>query len=121
LDFRAADVYDAGADLFGLALGTLPAHAAADKSGLDDDAWWESAVAVATFDDGHLTAIRLHPIDLGVALPMAHRGTPRVADRNRSDAILDRLTHLSQPYQTTIRVENRVGVVDLRTQGSVER
>jgi poly-gamma-glutamate synthesis protein (capsule biosynthesis protein) len=115
LDFRAADAYDAGTDLFGLALGTAPATAAA-TSGPDQDAWWESAVAVATFEGGRLTRLRLHPIDLGAALPMAARGTPRAADRNRSEAILNRLTRLSQPYQTTIRVENLVGVVDLPAQ-----
>ena len=118
LDFRAADVYDAGTDLFGLALGTTPARPSADTFGPGHDAWWDGAVAVATFNGGRVTALRLHPIDLGVALPMARRGTPRAADRNRSEVILNRLARLSQPYQTTIRVENLVGVLDLQPQAS---
>jgi poly-gamma-glutamate capsule biosynthesis protein CapA/YwtB (metallophosphatase superfamily) len=113
IDARAADVYDAGVDLFSLALGTGAEHDAAPATRLDNPQWWQSVVALATFDEGRLTSIRLQPIDLGVDLAAEDRGTPRMAAPSRAAAILDRLGRLSQAYGTRIRVEGQAGLIDV--------
>jgi poly-gamma-glutamate synthesis protein (capsule biosynthesis protein) len=111
LDFRTADAYDAGVDLFRLALGAVGEHEAVPTFGLHSSEWWQSVIAVAAFDEGQLTSIRLEPIDLGVDLPADSRGLPRIAEPVRSAAILDRLNRLSQPYGTRLQVEGHTGVI----------
>jgi poly-gamma-glutamate synthesis protein (capsule biosynthesis protein) len=114
IDPRAGDVYDAGTDLYALALGALEDsrdYPAVPR--LEEPIWWESVIATATLDHGALKSIWLQPIDLGVDLPMAQRGIPRLAAPQRADEILQRLAHLSQDLGTQIRVENGLGFVDL--------
>jgi poly-gamma-glutamate capsule biosynthesis protein CapA/YwtB (metallophosphatase superfamily) len=114
LDLRDADVYDAGTDLFTIALGTAGDRAETPRSGLDDPEWWQSLVATTTVDDGRITNIRLHPIDLGVDAPQDARGTPRTPSPARAASILDRVSHLSDVYGTRVRVEGSLGVITLR-------
>jgi poly-gamma-glutamate capsule biosynthesis protein CapA/YwtB (metallophosphatase superfamily) len=110
IDPRAGDVYDAGIDLYGLALGAIENS----KNNpvlprLEEPVWWESVIAIATFDHGVLRSIRLQPVDLGVDLPMTQRGLPRLATPDRGIEILQRLAHLSPDLGTQIRVENGLG------------
>jgi poly-gamma-glutamate capsule biosynthesis protein CapA/YwtB (metallophosphatase superfamily) len=114
VDSRAADVYDAGVDLFRLALGVGSEHEAASGTHWDNPEWWQSVVALSTFNDGQLTSIRLQPIDLGVDRPADARGTPRVATPSRATGILDRLTRLSHVYGTRIRIEGQTGMIDVQ-------
>jgi poly-gamma-glutamate synthesis protein (capsule biosynthesis protein) len=107
-----ADSFDGGVDMFSLAMGvSAPARVG---RGVDDDEWWEGAVAVATFEAGVLRLLRMQPVDLGVALPAARKGIPRLPAPPRAVTILERLAHLSARYGTTIRNENGVGVVEIR-------
>jgi poly-gamma-glutamate synthesis protein (capsule biosynthesis protein) len=107
-----SDAYDAGLDMYGLALG-MSARAPDGDARAAGDAHWDGVVGVAAFDGGTLRSLRLHPVDLGVELPEARRGLPRQPSPARAAAMLERLARLSQPYGTTIRVENGVGLVDL--------
>ncbi|MDH6453372.1 MULTISPECIES: lasso peptide C-terminal Trp epimerase [unclassified Streptomyces] len=68
--------------------------------------YWQSLVPVLTFDDGTLTAARLHPIDLGFGLPVHRRGRPRLADRTEAEKTLTDVAQLSQPYGTTVEVRD---------------
>jgi poly-gamma-glutamate capsule biosynthesis protein CapA/YwtB (metallophosphatase superfamily) len=113
VDARAADVYDAGVDLFRLALGVGSEHEAASGT-WDNPEWWQSVVALSTFDDGQLTSIRLQPIDLGVDRPADAKGTPRMAAPSRAASILDRLRRLSEIYGTRIRIEGQTGLIDVQ-------
>src|SRR5437773_7214251 len=79
LDFRAADVYDAGTDLFRMALGALGDRERPPGSPPDAPAWWQGAVAIVTIDAGRVAGIAMHPVDLGVGIPLQKRGTPRLA------------------------------------------
>lgn len=110
---RDADVFDAGVDLYALALGSVEDQGRRTPSPIDSAAWWESVVAVATFKDGALTGVRLHPIDLGVELAQERRGTPRAAAASRSAAILERLARLSAAFDTRIRIDGDTGTIDL--------
>ncbi|MFK4102608.1 hypothetical protein ACI2L1_21485 [Streptomyces sp. NPDC019531] len=61
---------------------------------------------VLTFDDGILTAARLHPVDLGFGRPVHRRGRPRLADRVAAEKTLTDVAQLSQPYGTKVRTSD---------------
>jgi poly-gamma-glutamate capsule biosynthesis protein CapA/YwtB (metallophosphatase superfamily) len=113
---RAADSYDAGVDLYRLALGAAADSGTSPVPRAEEPQWWESVIAVTTFDHNVLKSIQFQPIDLGVDLPLAQRGIPHLAAGDRASNILQRLSRLSQDLGTTIRVGNGLGVMDLAGQ-----
>lgn len=72
--------------------------------------WYESVVAVPTFEGNQLVDLKLYPIDLGQTAPRSQRGTPRLATEETGRKIIDRLARLSAPFGTTIVYEDGVGV-----------
>jgi poly-gamma-glutamate capsule biosynthesis protein CapA/YwtB (metallophosphatase superfamily) len=72
--------------------------------------WYESVVAVATFDGSKMTDLRLLPVDLGQKLPRSQRGTPRMADKLQAKSIIERIAQLSKSFGTRIVYEDGVGV-----------
>lgn len=72
--------------------------------------WYESIVAVPTFQGTQVSEIKLHPIELGQKAPRSQRGTPRIADEATGRTIIERMTRLSADLGTTLRLENGVGV-----------
>jgi poly-gamma-glutamate synthesis protein (capsule biosynthesis protein) len=90
LDFRAADPFDAGQNLYGLALGTTQDRPA-DQLG--QDWWWEGLAAIATVDHGALQTVRVYPVDLA-GDGTVPRGIPRLAEGERAPAILRRFSNL---------------------------
>ena len=72
--------------------------------------WYESVIAVTTFDGSKMTDLKLLPIDLGQKLPRSQRGTPRMADRLQGKKIIERIAQLSTPFATKIVYEDGVGV-----------
>jgi poly-gamma-glutamate synthesis protein (capsule biosynthesis protein) len=106
------NLYDAGFDMYALALGMSAPSAGGSVT--TDEAFWDGIAAVATFDTGMLRALRLQPIDLGGDLPAARRGVPRKPSAARATAMLERLAALSQPYGTILRVENGIGIVEIK-------
>ena len=114
VDARATDLYDSGIDLYRVALGAFDESRA--RLEFDAAEWWESVVAVATFEQGVLTSIRLEPIDLGVGLPVEKRGTPRSTSAQTGTRILTRLATLSEPFGTRLQLANGTAVVDVPAQ-----
>jgi poly-gamma-glutamate capsule biosynthesis protein CapA/YwtB (metallophosphatase superfamily) len=96
------DVFDAGIDLYQLALGAVPMGEGLKPPSLTEDVWAEGAVVVATFDGPVLRSARIVPLDLGVDLPPEGRGIPRIAASPRAAAILDRVARLSAEFKTDI-------------------
>jgi poly-gamma-glutamate capsule biosynthesis protein CapA/YwtB (metallophosphatase superfamily) len=113
IDPSAVDVYDRGTDLFGLTLGAMGNMESHRLPNPEEPIWWESVIAITTFDHGTLKSIQLQPVDLGVDLPMAQRGAPRCATPQRRAEILQRLALLSQHFGTQLRIENGLGVIDI--------
>ena len=72
--------------------------------------WYESVVAVSTFEGDDLVELRLHPIELGWRAPRSQRGTPRIAPEELGRKIIEHLAELSRPFGTEIRYEDGVGV-----------
>ena len=75
---------------------------------------YESIVAVSEFAGGRLFQVRLYPTDLGHDERMAHRGVPRLASPEVARRVLDRLRKLSEPFGTTIDIEDGVGIIRLQ-------
>ena len=75
---------------------------------------WDSAIAVATFDEGGLGTLRLVPLDLRADAPAPHRGTPRIAHGERVSLTLEHLAKLSAELGTRMRIDGASGIVDVR-------
>jgi poly-gamma-glutamate synthesis protein (capsule biosynthesis protein) len=100
LESSIADLYDGRPNGFG--------------SNVNEEVWWQSAVAIAKFGPGKLLSVELHPLELGFGTPRSQIGTPRLANATVSRKIIDTLARLSKPYATSIRFDNGRGVIDLQ-------
>jgi poly-gamma-glutamate synthesis protein (capsule biosynthesis protein) len=110
------DPYDAGIDMYSLAMG-VSGSGAPIRFGPDSEEWWESAVAVATLEAGLPRSLQIQPVDLRVETP-SRRGLPRRPTSQRAVKILERLARLSYRYGTAIRIENGVGIVQIGQESS---
>ena len=72
---------------------------------------WEAVIAVPVFNNGELTELKLHPIDLGFGKPAQVRGRPLLADDELGEKIINDLKRLSAPFGTEIDMRRGVGYV----------
>lgn len=82
----------------------------ATLAGYVDDGYSRSVVAEAVFGGG-TWELRLHPIDLGLGGPLTNRGIPRTADPETAAAILKHLQTISEPFGTTVVLQDGIGIV----------
>lgn len=75
------------------------------------DVWYQSVVATTKFVKGQVAEIRLTPVDLDYHARGADRGVPHPASPAVATTILERMQRLSQPFGTTVSIENGVGVI----------
>lgn len=75
------------------------------------DVWYQSIVATTRFEKGRVAEIRLHPVDLNYTARGADRGVPRMAAPEVGRTILQRLQRLSEPFGTSIAIEQGTGVI----------
>lgn len=73
--------------------------------------WYQSVLAVMTFEHGVVSEIRLYPVDLGYTRDPRQRGVPHLAAPAEARQILDRLQTLSRPFGTTIEITDGVGII----------
>jgi poly-gamma-glutamate synthesis protein (capsule biosynthesis protein) len=71
--------------------------------------WYESVVAVMTFEGSKLKSLELHPIELNRTAHRSQRGIPRIADEETGRKIIERLARLSEPYGTKITYQGGIG------------
>lgn len=73
---------------------------------------WITVVPVCTFDavDGSV-GIKLHPVTLQQDLPRSQCGTPVLATGEMAHDILERVADRSEPFGTTIEIDDGIGVV----------
>ncbi|MGD8698029.1 MAG: CapA family protein [Gemmatimonadales bacterium] len=72
--------------------------------------WYESVLAVPTFQGSRLVDLKLYPIDLAQTAPRSQRGTPRLADEGTGRKIIEHLGAMSAEFGTTIEYKNGIGV-----------
>jgi poly-gamma-glutamate capsule biosynthesis protein CapA/YwtB (metallophosphatase superfamily) len=75
---------------------------------------WQSIVAITKWESRQLQEIQLHPIDLGMGLPMGQRGRPIAATGEVAQEILERFQRMSKPFQTTIDMVDGRGVITVK-------
>ena len=75
--------------------------------------FWESVIAVPTFEDGELVELKFHPITLGFGKPRAQRGRPMLADREDGRRIIEQLAELSRQFGVSIRYvsDENIGII----------
>jgi poly-gamma-glutamate synthesis protein (capsule biosynthesis protein) len=117
LDRSTADVYDAGADLYQLAIGAVGLGQPRPMTTFEKPEWWEGLVARATFAGGGLSSLELQPIDLGAGVPKEQRGVPRPAAPDRAKDILGRLSRLAEQLGTHVSSVNGLATVELSAAG----
>jgi poly-gamma-glutamate synthesis protein (capsule biosynthesis protein) len=89
----------------------LDKRSAVNTRGFAVNPWaWKSVVARFTIENDALTALELHPVELGFGQSRPRRGTPTLSN---DPAILQHLTELSAPFGTRIVTERNVGRVVL--------
>ncbi len=76
-----------------------------------DSIWYESVIAESRYEGGTVAEIRLYPVELGYEKRGAHRGVPGTARPEVGQQILETMQRLSAPYNTTMTIEDGVGVV----------
>ena len=64
--------------------------------------------------NGKVIDIKLHPMHMGRDLPLWERGLPRIAKGKIAEEILKRQIQMSEELGTKIKVENDVGIVQLK-------
>jgi hypothetical protein len=72
---------------------------------------YEGIIAVSRYDQGQVAEVRLYPLDLGYAAPIADAGMPRLASAAVARRILERMQKLSAPFGTAIAIEGSVGII----------
>jgi poly-gamma-glutamate capsule biosynthesis protein CapA/YwtB (metallophosphatase superfamily) len=75
--------------------------------------YWQGILAGCEFKQKRLSALRLHPLDLGHGLSRAQRGRPVLAQGRVAEAIIERVQRLSQRYGTAMAIEGESAVVRL--------
>lgn len=78
-----------------------------------DQRTYASVIGAVAFEGGRLARVELHPVTLGYALPRSQRGHPELAATEDGLRILHDMRALSEPFGTTIDIENGVGIVRL--------
>jgi len=75
----------------------------------------ESLLTESRYENGRLTEVRIHPVDLGQdgSRPFSRLGLPMIAAPDMSRRVLEKLQRLSKPFGTSITIENGIGVIRL--------
>jgi poly-gamma-glutamate synthesis protein (capsule biosynthesis protein) len=73
----------------------------------------ENLLAESRYENGRLVEVRLYPGDLGQdrSRPLSRRGIPMMPSPEMAQRVLEKMQRLSQPFGTTITIENGVGVI----------
>jgi poly-gamma-glutamate synthesis protein (capsule biosynthesis protein) len=117
LDFRGADEFDAGKNLYTSALGAS-ADASSSFAQLDRDWWWQSVLVVATFDGGTLSQVKAYPISLKATGPANPGGLPQLVTGPDADMILRQFSALSKRLGTDFGDAISSGVLTLPISGN---
>jgi poly-gamma-glutamate synthesis protein (capsule biosynthesis protein) len=118
LDFRAADQFDAGNNLYTSALGA--AGAASSPFGqLDRDWWWKSVLIVATAEGGRLSDLKAYAISLRPPGGQpGQKGLPQLATGVEGDTILRQFSALSKRLGTDVGDAVSSGVLTVPISGN---
>ena len=112
LDFRAADQFDAGSNLYTAALGASAA-VPSPYAQLDRDWWWQGALVMATEESGTLTGVRVYPVTLKSGDEPGKKGVPQLAARAEAGTILRQFSDFSRRFGTDLPVGPSTAILEL--------
>lgn len=112
VEFQPADAYmNKGLPLDTKVGAYMNERSANGTRGYGVQEWiWKSVMAGFTMEDGRITQVQLHPIELGQHKSRGQKGKPTLT---HDENTLTYLAGLSAPYGTTVRIENGTGYIDL--------
>jgi poly-gamma-glutamate synthesis protein (capsule biosynthesis protein) len=103
LDFRAADPFDAGSNLYTAAIGGS-ADVASPSGQLDQAWWWQGALVVATSEHGSVLHLKVYPVAVRATDQSAGKGLPELATGEAADTILRQFSAVSKLLGTELPV-----------------
>lgn len=78
-------------------------------------------IANTTYRNGKLVEIRLYPVDLGLGTrPWSRENIPLTPTPEKARSILERLQKYSEPFGTTISIENNIGIIRVPPEATVD-
>ncbi len=78
-------------------------------------------VANTTYKNSRLVEIRIYPVDLGLgARPWSRENIPVTPTPDKARSILEKIQKYSEPFGTTISIENNIGVIRVPPEATVE-
>lgn len=75
---------------------------------------FESLLVTSHFEDGRITEVRLHPVDLGYGMPLTKSGIPRLANQELGTKILQNVQHVSATFGSDVQIEIVDGIGFIR-------
>ena len=75
---------------------------------------FEGVAAVSRVKNGHVSEVRLYPIDLGYGAPLTRSGIPRLASSAKARKIIARLQDLSRAFGSDVRIKLQGGIGHIR-------
>ena len=101
LDFRAADQFDAGSNLYTRRSAQRPTRRRPSVNSIMTGGGRVS-LAVATVERGTLSGVKLYPLSLKATGQAARKGVPRLATGAEADTILRQISALSKRLGTDL-------------------
>ena len=74
---------------------------------------WQSILPICRWEARELKSIELHPLDLGIGLPLGQRGRPVIAEGDVADAVIGRMQKISEQFGTKIEYRGGIGVIEV--------
>ncbi len=106
-------------DIYGLGPNNTPsdgfdARSANETRGLVvDPRVYESVMVSFNVHDGNIDSVKLTPISLGFQYGRSRRGRPYISNKEDAERILADLAALSAPFQTSICIDNGIGIIKI--------
>jgi poly-gamma-glutamate synthesis protein (capsule biosynthesis protein) len=83
------------------------------RTGRHPARYFKGASVSCDYKDSRLQRLTIHPVDLGFDGPLSDLGTPRKADRKRSDEILQSIATHSAKFGTTVKISDGLGIIEV--------
>ena len=83
------------------------------RTGRHPARYFRGASVTCDYKDSRLQRLTIHPVDLGFDGPLSDLGTPRKADRKRSDEILQSIAAHSATFGTTVKISDGLGIIEV--------
>src|SRR5262249_6110319 len=77
-------------------------NAAAPFAQLEQQWWWEGLLVVATFDEGRISHVKVHPLTLKLSDQPARRGLPQLAAGEVAETSLRQFSTVSRVLGTAL-------------------